>query len=103
MPRDEGRSMSVAMPLHRWVMLREQRCLLLFFALLALLVVMPFLAETAAGRWAIGVINVLILATAVGTVQRSRVALVIAVPLGVPAFVFQVIATQSETPGYFAL
>ena len=95
--------MSVTTPLNRLAIMLEQRCFLLFFALLALLIVMPFLVHTVEGRWMIGGLNVLILVTAVGAVQRSRTTLAIAILLGVPAFIFQIIATQSGTMGYFAL
>jgi len=81
----------------------EQRCFLLFWALLALLVAMPFVAGTAYGRWAIGGLNLIILVTAVAAVQRSRLFLGIAILLGLPALAFQVLATQSGTLRDFAL
>ena len=81
----------------------EQRCFLLFAALLTLLIATPFLAGTAVGRWIVGGLNVLILATAVAAVERSRRSIVIAVILGLLAFVFQVAALRSHTPGYLTL
>jgi len=80
-----------------------QRCFLLFLALLALLVVMPYLVDTVRGRVLIGLLNVIILGTAVAAVQRSRVSFVIAMLLGLPTFCFQFLALQSGSPGHFAL
>ena len=82
--------------------LLEQRCYLLFWGLLALLLATPFLAETVHGRWVIGALNVVILAAAVAAVQRSRVSLGIAVLLGLPALAFQVLAAASGMPMHFA-
>ena len=83
--------------------LREQRCFYLFFALLALLVAIPFFAATIYGRWLIGALNVAILVAAVVAVQRSKLAVVIAVMLGTPTLVFQVMAIESANPAHFAL
>jgi len=80
-----------------------QRCFLLFLALLALLVVMPYLVETVQGRVFIGLLNVVILVTAVAAVARSRPSFVIAMLLGLPTLCFQVLALQSGLPGHFAL
>ena len=81
----------------------EQRCFLLFFALLALLVAIPFCVASIHGRWAIGLLNVVILVTAVAAVQRSRLSLVVAIMLGLPALAFQVVAMQTGTLGHTAL
>ena len=83
--------------------LLEQRCFYLFFALLALLIAIPFLAATTHGRWLIGLLNIAILVAAVVAVQRSRLAVVIAVLLGAPTLVFQVMAIDSSAAGHFAL
>ena len=48
----------------------EQRCFFLFLALLALLVTLPFLSETAHGRVIVMLVNVMVLLTAVAAVGR---------------------------------
>ena len=80
-----------------------QRCFFLFLALLALLVVMPYVAETAHGRMIVGLLNVTILVAAVAAVERSINSFVIAVILGLPTLCFQILALQSGLPGQFAL
>ena len=87
----------------RFAQMLEQRCFFLFLALLALLVAMPFLGETAYGRGVLGLLNLIILVTAVAAVQRSRLSFVIACLLGLPTLVFQILALQSSLPGHFAL
>jgi ion channel len=82
---------------------REVRCSYLFFALLTLLIASPFTGDTSSGRTLIGVLNVAILATAVAAVARSKLWLVTALLLGLPAVAFQVMAIQSGLFGYFAL
>ena len=81
----------------------QQRCFLLFLALLVLLVAMPFLWETAHGRVALGFLTLIVLVTAVAAVARSRRSFVIACLLGLPALAFQILALQSGLPGHFAL
>ena len=81
----------------------HQRCFILFLALLALLVSMPFLAETASGRWILTFANAFVLVTAVAAVGRSRMSFVIAFFLALPALVFRLVATELSSPGYFAL
>jgi hypothetical protein len=81
----------------------EQRCFLLFLALLSLLVAIPFLAETVHGRGLIGLLNVIILVTAVVALERSRFSFAIAIALGLPTLVFQFLALQSGLPEQFAL
>ncbi|MGH8757875.1 MAG: ion channel, partial [Burkholderiales bacterium] len=81
----------------------RQRCFLLFLALLALLVAIPFLSETVHGRGVIGFLNLIILVTAVAAVGRSRLSFVIAILLGLPTLAFQILALQSGLPGHFAL
>jgi hypothetical protein len=80
-----------------------RRCFLLFLALLALLVAIPFVVEAVYGRIIIGVLNISILVTAVAAVERSRPSLVIAILLGLPTLCFQVMALQSGVPGIFVL
>ena len=80
-----------------------QRCFSLFLALLVMLVVMPYLAETPQGRALVGLLNIVILVTAVVAVERSRSSFVIAMLLGLPTLFFQILALQSDLPGHFAL
>jgi len=80
-----------------------QRCLFLFAALTTLLVVMPYLAGSDLGRALVGLLNIVILATAVAAIERSRVSFAIAMVLGMPTLCFQILALQSGLPGYFAL
>ena len=94
--------MSIDDSLNRFVWLREQRCFLLFFALLALLVVTPFLTGTIPGRWTIGILNVLILFSAILAVQRSKLTLVAAILLALPTLACQIIAVESRTPEHLA-
>jgi len=84
-------------------MIFAQRCFSLFLALLALLVVMPYVVETARGRVLIGLLNIIILVTAVTAVERSKKTFVIAMILGLPTLCFQILALQSGLPGQFAL
>jgi len=87
----------------RLVQILEQRCLLLFWALLALLVALPFLSEVTHGHAILFVVNVIVLLTAVAAVGRSWLSLVIAVILILPALVFRFLALESGLPGYLAL
>lgn len=80
-----------------------KRCFLLFLALLALLIVLPYLADTVPGRVLIGLLNFIILGTAVAAVQRSKFSFVIAMLLGLPTLCYQILALQSGAPGHFAL
>ncbi|MGH7164100.1 MAG: ion channel [Nitrospiraceae bacterium] len=81
----------------------EQRCFFLFLALLALLVAVPFLSETAHGRVILTLVNVTVLLTAVAAVGRSRFSFVIALVLVAPALAFRFLALQSGEPGHLAL
>ena len=83
--------------------IREQRCLFLLLALVALLVALPFLSTTTIGRVLINLINIVILLTAVAAVGRSTRSWVIAFFLGLPVLLFQVVALQSRAPEHFAL
>lgn len=87
----------------RLARLLAQRCFLMFLSLLALLISMPFLVDTARGRMAVGLLNLVILLTAVVAVGRSRLSIVIAAILGLPTFGFQLLALDSGSPGHFAL
>lgn len=81
----------------------EQRCLLLFWALIALLVALPFLSETTHGHAILFVVNVTVLLTAVAAVGRSWLSFVIAVILILPSIIFRFLALESNLPGYLAL
>jgi hypothetical protein len=87
----------------RWEQIREQRCFFLFLALLALLIALPFLAETAHGRLILTIVNVTVMLSAVAAVGRSRLSLVIAVALVAPALVLRFLALGSNVPEYFAM
>ena len=81
----------------------EQRCQLLFWALVALLVTLPFLGETAHGQAILVVVNVAVLLAAVAAVGRTRLSFIIGVILVSPALVFRLLALRSGQPGLFAL
>jgi hypothetical protein len=55
----------------------EQRCFLLFLAMLALLIATPFLGGTAHGRIIVNLCNVIVLVAAVAAVGRSTLSFVI--------------------------
>jgi hypothetical protein len=83
--------------------LLEQRCMLLFWALVTLLIALPFLGETSHGQTILSVVNVAVLLTAVAAVGRTRLSFICAVILVLPALVFRLLAVHSGNPGYFAL
>lgn len=75
------------------------RCIYLFAALLVLLVMVPFLEDSAWGRIVLNTINILILFAAAVAVSDSRVCFALAVILGVAAIVCQVLTfAQWEPP-----
>ena len=88
---------------YRWEQIHRQRCFLLFLALLALLIVTPFVGETSHGREIVGLVNAVVLVTAVAAVGRSSLSLVIAFFLAMPVVAFQFLALQTGESGYFAL
>jgi Ion channel len=83
--------------------LLDQRCLLLFWALIALLVVLPFLGETTHGHAILVVANVAVLLTAIAAVGHNWKSFVIAVILVLPALVFRLMSLQSGQYSYLAL
>jgi len=83
--------------------LLAQRCFLLFVALLALMISIPFVGDTLGGRRAIGFVNLVVLVTAIVAVERARLALACALLLGLPAFGFQLLALESGQPGHYVL
>jgi Ion channel len=81
----------------------DQRCKLLFWALVALLVALPFLGETANGQILLVIVNVAVLLAAVAAVGRTKVSFLIAVILVLPALVFRMMAVRSGSPGDSAM
>lgn len=81
----------------------EQRCFFMFLALLALLVTMPFVVDSLLGRALVGLLNLLILLTAVAAVGRSRLSFLVAVALGLPTLAFQLLALASGLQGHLTL
>ncbi|MEN9478837.1 MAG: hypothetical protein RLZZ298_232 [Pseudomonadota bacterium] len=79
------------------------RCFFLFLALLGLLLATPFLTEITYGMKLIGLLNVLILITAVAAIQRSKLSFVVASLLGLPTLAFQILSSQSGAPEHLAL
>jgi hypothetical protein len=67
----------------------RQRCFYLFLSILVLIVGAPFLTEGLHGRVLVQAAEVLVLIAAVAAVGRSALPFVIALLLGIPAFVFQ--------------
>src|SRR2546428_10133811 len=83
----------------RLAQMLEQRCFFLFLALLALLVAIPFLGETAHGRVIIVLVNISMLVTAVAAVGRSRLSLAIAFSPSVPPPALPLLVLQSGDSG----
>src|SRR5262249_36600334 len=79
----------------RWTWLRAHRCFVLFLALLALLIAVPFLSGNAGGRLVLGALDDVILVAAVASVARGRMSLAVALLLAVPAVVFKYKALQT--------
>lgn len=67
----------------------RQRCFYLFLSILVLIVAAPFLTETLHGRVFVQAAQVLVLIAAVAAVGRTKMPFVVALLLGIPAFVFQ--------------
>ena len=67
----------------------RQRCFYLFLSILVLIIVAPFLTETLHGRVLVQAVQVLVLIASVAAVGRTTLPFVIALLLGIPAFVFQ--------------
>lgn len=74
----------------------RQRCFYLFLSILVLIVVAPFLTETVHGRVLVQAAEVFVLIASVAAVGRTTMPFVIALLLGIPAFLFQ----SSITFGY---
>jgi hypothetical protein len=82
--------------------LLEQRCLLLCVALIALLVAIPLLRDTLAGRALLAFFHVAILLAAVAAVGRTRRSLLVAGVLLLPAFVSRLGVVVSGAPELLA-
>ena len=67
----------------------RQRCFYLFLSILGLIVVAPFLTGSLRGRVLVQAIQVLVLIASVAAVGRTTLPFIIALLLGIPAFVFQ--------------
>ena len=67
----------------------RQRCFYLFLSILVLILAAPFLTDTLRGRVAVQAMQVLVLSAAVAAVGRTTMPFIIALLLGIPAFVFQ--------------
>ena len=67
----------------------RQRCFYLFLSILVLIVTAPFLTESLHGRVLVQAVEVLVLIASVAAVGRTTTPFVIALLLGIPAFVFQ--------------
>jgi len=78
-------------------------CAYLFFALLLLLVSVPLLSGSGAGRIVANVINLVILFAAVAAVGRNRRLYIVAALLGLPVAGFQVAGIVWAEPRYLML
>jgi len=80
-----------------------QRCFYLFISLIGLIVAAPFAPEFEHGRHLINVAQVLVLIAAVAAVGRSTTPFLIAVLLGLPALVVQLMVLEgADDPGVVA-
>jgi cytosine/uracil/thiamine/allantoin permease len=82
-----------------------QRCFLLFAALIALILVAPFVGDTVRGRFILNGAQALVLIAAVAAVGRTTMPFGIALLLGIPAFVFLLLSEfqPEESSHYLAL
>ena len=87
----------------RLVSVFAQRCVYLFFALLLLLVTVPFLEDTPGGRILLNIINITILFTAAVAVSQSRVCFGVAIALAAGNVGFQVAAVVAESVEYLMI
>jgi Ion channel len=87
----------------RLLKLQEQRCLLLFLALVGLLVAVPFLGETPWGQAILVFVHITVLLTAVAAVGRTWRSFGIAAILVLPAVVFRVLSLKTGRPEHLAL
>lgn len=85
-----------------WALLRTYPCFYLFGSLIVLLVLLPLFENSERGKLAFATINLLVLATSVLTLGRSRVSFWVVVLLAGPAFVLLVLAHVTGDAGYLA-
>src|SRR5688500_515676 len=96
-PQDSG---PIARLQRRFGRVFKQRCFYLFFAMLALIVAVPFVAELERGRIVMHVLHVLVLVAAVAAVGRTTLPFAIALLLGIPALVVHLAGGGGEArPG----
>jgi hypothetical protein len=79
----------------------KQRCFFLFVALLALIMVVPFIGEMDRGRILLQVLHMLVLTASVAAVGRTTMPFVIALLLGIPALGFQLAGGSADDTGTF--
>lgn len=94
------------MPLHftrsAFARVFAQRCFYLFFALLLLLVAVPFLGQTVGGRIVANGINLFILLAAIAAVGRSMGSFLVGVLLALPTIAFQLLGFSLDETRYLA-
>jgi hypothetical protein len=76
----------------------QQRCFWLFAALLLLIVSVPFLEDSSAGRVTLNVATLLVLIAGAGAISRSAGAIVISALLAVPTALFLFLALRYDQP-----
>ena len=81
----------------------HQRCFYLFCALLALIVTVPFLEESTAGRVALNGLSLLVLIAGAAAIGRGATPLVMAGLLAFPAAALQIVALFYDMPGVLVL
>lgn len=102
-PSMEEHAMPITTLNLRLAQLLQQRCFLLFLAMLALMVALPFLSGTPQGRVIANLCNLIVLVAAVAAVGRSIPTFVMGLLLALPMLPFQILALKSGDQGYFAL
>ena len=80
-----------------------QRCFYLFLVLLALIVGVPFIEPTPAGRFLVNVTGTAVVIAAVATVGRTRLSFIIAFLLAIPAAIFHWFGMSIDDPHYLFL
>ena len=80
-----------------------QRCFYLFLVLLALIIGVPFIEPTQAGRFLVNVTGTAVVIAAVATVGRTRLSFVIAFLLAIPAAIFHWLGMSTDDPHYLLL
>src|SRR5262245_23655879 len=78
----------------------QQRCFWLFAVLLLLIVSVPFLEATPAGRIALNITSLLVLIAGAGAISRSGGAILITVLLGLPTALFLFLAVGYGQPQF---